>query len=88
MSPGPQPLDGHTSDSVGPSDAENSRHLDPTPTVPSVKQIISNARGGFPQLEMVNIPRSPTKPREDKTRRVDTLVERFAGVSCALLSPD
>jgi hypothetical protein len=81
-------VDGHASDSISPSDAENSRHLDPTPIVPSVKQIISNARGGFPQLEMVNIPRSPNKPREDKTRHIDTVVERLVGVSCALLYPD
>jgi hypothetical protein len=73
-------VDGHVSDPISPSDAENSRHLDPTPIVPSVKQIISNARGGFPQLEMVNIPRSPTK------RHVDTVVERLEGVSRFTLS--
>jgi hypothetical protein len=59
----------------------------PTPMSPPI-QIISNARGSFPQLEMVNLPRSPTKQRGDrsyhegnKARHIDTVVERLEGVS-------
>ena len=64
--------------------------MDPvTATPPPIRQIVSNARGRFPQLEMVNLPRSPTKQRGDrayheggdKTRHVDTVVERLEGVS-------
>jgi hypothetical protein len=66
-----------------------SRRMDPaTTTPPPIRQIISNARGGFPQLEMVNLPRSPTKHwggrtyhEGDKARHVDTVVERLEGVS-------
>ena len=72
----------------GPSDAGPSRRVDPTTTMPPPLQIISNARGRFPQLEMVNLPRSPTKQRgdrtyheDDKARHVDTVVERLGGVS-------
>jgi hypothetical protein len=81
ISPGAQPVDGHTSD----SDAEPPRRLDPNPTMPPVRQIISNARGRFPQLEMDNFPRSPTKRRGDKARHVDTVVERLEGVGYGLL---
>ncbi|KAI0257203.1 hypothetical protein BJV78DRAFT_1160935 [Lactifluus subvellereus] len=77
--PGTQPMNGHTPDSNGPSpsDAETSRRPKPTPIVPPHRQIISNARGGFPQLEMINLPRSPIRQREDKVRHVDTFVERL-----------
>ena len=89
ISPGAKPADVHTSYSMGPSDAGTSRRMDPaTTTPPPIRQIISNARGGFPQLEMVNLPRSPTKLRGDRTyhegdkaRHVDTVVERLEGVS-------
>ncbi|KAH9982825.1 hypothetical protein BGW80DRAFT_1265151 [Lactifluus volemus] len=84
ISPGAQPGDGHTSDSTSPSDVETSRRpgLTPATAVPltGVRQIVSNARGRFPQLEMVNYPRSPTKQREDQARRVDTVVERLEGM--------
>ena len=56
--------------------------------MPPPIQIISNARGSFPQLEMVNLSRSPIKQREDRTyhggdkaRHVNTVVERLDGVS-------
>jgi len=63
---------------LGPSDAETSRRPDPSITASPLTQIISNARGRFPQLEMVNSPRSPTKQRGgDKTQHVDTVVERL-----------
>jgi len=91
ISPGAQPVEAHTSDSMGPSDAGTSRRtgMDPaTTSMPPAIQIISNARGSFPQLEMVNLPRSPTKQRGDRTyhegdkaRHVDTVVERLEGVS-------
>ena len=84
------PGDGHTSDSISPSDVETSRRPDLTPAtampLTGVRQIISNARGRFPQLEMVNFPRSPTRQREDQARHVDTLVERLEGVGLDLLS--
>ena len=84
ISPGTQPVDGHTSDSMGPSDTETSHLPNPTPIVPPFRQIISNARGGFPQLEMSYFPRSPTKQREDRAQHVDAVVERLEGVSCGL----
>ncbi|KAI9460522.1 hypothetical protein BJY52DRAFT_1262197 [Lactarius psammicola] len=88
ISPGAQPVEVHTSESMGPSDAGTSRRIDPTSTsMPPPIQIISNARGSFPQLEMVNLPRSPTKQRGDRTyqegdkaRHVDTVVERLEGM--------
>jgi hypothetical protein len=67
-------------------DAETPRRPDPGPSAPPLTQIISNARGKFPQLEMVNLPRSPTKQRGgDNAQHVDTVVERLEGVSCSLL---
>jgi hypothetical protein len=82
MSPGAPPVDGHTFSPVAPSDAEASRRPYPGSTAPPpTRQIISNARGRFPQLEMINIPRTPTKQRgEDKTQHVDTVVERLEGM--------
>lgn len=79
MSPGPQPVDSS-------SDAEASRRPYPSPMAPLPhRQIISNARGRFPQLEMVNLPRTPTKQRaEDKAQHVDTVVERLEVVSVTL----
>lgn len=72
----------------GPSDAGTSRRMGPATTMSPPIQIISNARGRFPQLEMVNLPRSPAKQRGDltyhegdKARHVDTVVERLEGVS-------
>ncbi|KAI0296271.1 hypothetical protein BC826DRAFT_1006195 [Russula brevipes] len=72
-------------DPISPSDAKTSRRPDSSPmTPPPITQIISNARGKFPQLEMVNLPRSPTKQRgEDKARHVDTVMEALEGVSCS-----
>jgi hypothetical protein len=82
MSPRARHMGGRPSDPLGPSDAETSRRPDPSVTVAPFRQIISNARGRFPQLEMVNSPQSPTKQREgDKTQHVDTVVERLEGVS-------
>ncbi|KAH9065805.1 hypothetical protein EDB87DRAFT_1532315, partial [Lactarius vividus] len=76
-----------TSDSMRPSDAGTSRLTDPSATMPPPIQIISNARGNFPQLEMVNLPRSPTKQRMDRTYHegdkawhVDTVVGRLEGM--------
>ena len=81
MSPGAPPVEGHTFSSVTPSDDEASRRPYPS-SGPPTRQIISNARGRFPQLEMINIPRTPTKQRgEDKTQHVDTVVERLGVVS-------
>ncbi|KAI9444865.1 hypothetical protein H4582DRAFT_1911757 [Lactarius indigo] len=87
ISPGAQPVKVHTSDSMGPSDAGTSRRMDPTVTMPPPIQIISNARGNFPQLEMVNLPRSPAKQRADRTYyegdkawHVDTVVGRLEGM--------
>lgn len=80
-------MDGHnTFNFMAPSDAEASRRPYPSSMgPPPLRQIISNARGRFPQLEMVNMPRTPTKQRgEDKTQHVDTVVERLEGVSCTL----
>ncbi|KAH9997723.1 hypothetical protein BJV74DRAFT_883332 [Russula compacta] len=76
-----QPVDGHTSDTMGPSDAESSRRPNLSPTAPPLRQIISNARGKYPQLEMVNLSRSPTKQRrDDNAQHVDTVVERLEGM--------
>lgn len=70
---------------MAPSDAEASRRPHPSPAAPPVRQIISNARGGFPQLEMFNVPHTPTKQRgDDKVEHVDTVMERLEGVSCIL----
>lgn len=90
ISPVAQPAEVYTSGPVGSSDAGTSRRMDPaTTTPPPITQIISNARGGFPQLEMVNMPRSLTKQREDRTygedegdkaRHIDTVVERLEGM--------
>jgi len=88
ISPGAKPAEVHTSDSMGPSEPGTSRRMDPATatTPPPIRQIISNARGGFPQLEMVNL-RSPTKQRGDRAyhegdtaRHVDTVVERLEGM--------
>ncbi|KAH9178778.1 hypothetical protein EDB89DRAFT_978450 [Lactarius sanguifluus] len=86
ISPGAQPVEVRTPDSMGPSDAGTSR-MDPATTMPPPIQIISNARGKFPQLEMVNLPRSPTKQRVDrsyhegdKAWHVDTVVGRLEGM--------
>jgi hypothetical protein len=86
LSPGAQPVDGHAFNSMAPSDAEASRRLYPNSTAPPpLRQIISNARGRFPQLEMVNMTRTPVKLRgEDKTQHVDTVVERLEVVSYIL----
>lgn len=83
MSPGAPPVDGHIFSPVAPSDAEASRRPYASSTgPPPTRQIISNARGRFPQLEMINIPRTPTKQRgEDKTQHVDTVVGRLEVVS-------
>ena len=69
-----------------PSDAEASRRRYPSSTAPPpVRQIISNARGRFPQLEMFNVPRTPTKQRGgDKVQHVDNVMERLEGVSYIL----
>ncbi len=93
ISPGTQP---RASGSVGVSDVGTSRHMDPAATVPHpTTQIISNARGGFPQLEMVNLSRSPTKQRGDRTYpggdkawHVNSVVERLEGVSWTSSDPD
>jgi hypothetical protein len=71
--------------SMSPSDAEASRRPYPSSTAPPLRQIISNARGRFPQLEMFNVPRTPTKQRgDDKVQHVDTVMERLEVVSCML----
>ncbi|KAH9049391.1 hypothetical protein EDB84DRAFT_1654439 [Lactarius hengduanensis] len=87
ISPGAQPVEVRTPDSMGPSDAGTSRRMNPATTMPPPIQIISNARGKFPQLEMVNLPRSPTKQRVDRTYyegdkawHVDTVVGRLEGM--------
>jgi len=86
-SPRAQRMGGRPSNPLGPSDAETSRRPYPSVTAPPLTQIISNARGRFPQLEMVNSPRSPTKQRGgDKTQHVDTVVERLEGVSYSFSS--
>lgn len=66
-----------------PSDAETPRRPEPSSSAPPpFRQIVSNARGGFPQLEMDNLPHSPTKQRRvDKAQNVDAVVERLEGVS-------
>ncbi len=79
MSPEAPPVGSQTfsSGAMAPSDAEASR-------LP-LRQIISNARGRFPQLEMFNVPRTPTKQRgDDKAQNVDTVMERLEVVSCIL----
>ncbi len=81
MSPGAPPVVDHAFISMSPSDAGASHHPYPTP----LRQIISNARGRFPQLEMFNVPRTPTRQRgDDKAQHVDTVVERLEGVGCIL----
>jgi hypothetical protein len=83
MSPGAPPVGGHAFTSMSPSDAGVSHH--PYPSSTPLRQIISNARGRFPQLEMFNVPRTPTRQRgDDKTQHVDTVVERLEGVGCIL----
>ena len=88
ISPGAKPVEVHIYDPMSPSNAGTSRPVVPATMPPPIRQIISNARGGFPQLEMVNLPRSPTKQRGDRTyhegdkaHHVDTVVERLLGVS-------
>jgi len=65
-----------------PSDAETPRRPDLSSLAPPpFRQIISNARGRFPQLEMDNLPHSPTKQRRgDNAQHVDAVVERLEGV--------
>lgn len=72
--------------SMAPSNAEASRRPYPGSTAPPpLRQIISNARGRFPQLEMFNVPRTPTKQRgDDKVQHVDTVMGRLEVVSCIL----
>lgn len=78
MSPEAPPVGGQTSTSVAPSDAETSRRPYPSSTAPPLRQIISNARGRFPQLEMFNVPRTPIKQRgDDKVQHVDTVMGRL-----------
>jgi hypothetical protein len=85
MSPEAPPVGGQTFTSVAQSDAEALRRPYASPTAPPLRQIISNARGRFPQLEMFNVPRTPTKQRgDDKVQHVDTVMERLEGVSCIL----
>lgn len=83
MSPRAQPLEGQTIGSMVAPDAETPRRSDPSSSAPlPFRQIISNARGRFPQLEMDNLPHSPTKQRRgDKAEHVDAVVERLEGVS-------
>src|SRR5712691_10599048 len=82
MSPRAQPVEGEKSGSMAPSDAETPRRPDPGSSAPTpFRQIISNARGRFPQLEMDNLPHSPTKQRRgDKAQHVDAVVERLEDV--------
>ena len=87
MSPEAPPVGGQTFTSMAPSDAEASRRPYPSSTAPPppLRQIISNARGRFPQLEMFNVPRTPTKQRgDDKVEHVDTVMERLEVVCCIL----
>jgi hypothetical protein len=86
MSPDAPAVRGQTFSSMAPSDAEASRRPYPSSTAPPpIRQIISNARGRFPQLEMFNVPRTPTKQRgDDKVQHVDTVMERLEVVSCIL----
>jgi len=85
MSPEAPPVGSQTFTTM-PSDAEASRRPYPGSTAPPpFRQIISNARGRFPQLEMFNVPRTPTKQRgDDKVQHVDTVMERLEVVSCTL----
>jgi hypothetical protein len=75
------------SDSMPRSDAETLRRPDPSSSALPLRQIISNARGKYPQLEMVNHPRSPIKQRGeterggDRAQHLHTVVERLEGVS-------
>lgn len=87
ISPGASPAGVRVHGPPGPSDAGTSRRMDPAAYMRPPIQIISNARGRFPQLEMVNLPRSPTKQRGDhtyqegdKAQHVDTVVERLEGM--------
>ena len=85
MSPEAPPVGSQPFTSMSPSDAEASRRPYPSSTAPPLRQIISNARGRFPQLEMFNVPRTPTKQRgDDKVQHVDTVMERLEVVSCIL----
>lgn len=86
MSPEAPPVGGQTFTSMAPPDAEASRRPYPSSMAPApLRQIISNARGRFPQLEMLNVPRTPTKQRgDDKVQHVDTVMERLEVVSCIL----
>jgi len=86
MSPEAPPVGSQTFASMAPSDAEASRRPYPSSTAPPpLRQIISNARGRFPQLEMLNVPRTPTKRRgDDKAQHVDTVMEKLEVVSCVL----
>ncbi|KAF8506769.1 hypothetical protein F5888DRAFT_1645158 [Russula emetica] len=62
-------------------DAESSRRPYPSSTVPPLRQIISNARGRFPQLEMFNVPHIPTNQRgDDKVQHVDSVMGRLEGM--------
>ena len=84
MSPEAPPVGGQTFTSMA-SDVEASRRPYPSSTAPPVRQIISNARGRFPQLEMFNVPHTPTKQRgDDKVQHVDTVMERLEVVSYIL----
>ena len=76
-------MEGQKIGSMVPPDTETLRRPDPSSSAPlPFRQIISNARGRFPQLEMDNLPHSPTKQRRgDKAEHVDAVVERLEGVS-------
>lgn len=83
MSPEAPPAGSGTFTSMAPPEA--SRRPYQSSTAPPLRQIISNARGRFPQLEMFNVPRTPTKQRgDDKVQHVDTVMERLEVVSCIL----
>jgi hypothetical protein len=85
MSPEAPPVGSQTFTSRAPPDVESSRRPYPSSTAPPLMQIISNARGRFPQLEMFNVPRTPTRQRgDDKVQHVDTVMERLEVVSCIL----
>lgn len=82
MSPRARPVEGEKSGPMVPSDTETPRRPDPSLSASTpFRQIISNARGRFPQLEMDNLPHSPSKQhRGDKAQHVDAVVERLEGV--------
>ena len=84
MSPEAPPVGSQAFTSMASPDAEASRRPHPSSTAPPpLRQIISNARGRFPQLEMFNVPRTPTKQRgDDKVQHIDSVMEKLEVVSC------